>query len=59
MFLPTFRAVANSLDRKISEPTITELITGICETYLKKVTKYTVAPFSVRYSLQEQAIHSI
>ena len=29
MFLPTLRAVANSLDRKIIEPTITELIAEV------------------------------
>ncbi|MBR6012383.1 MAG: hypothetical protein IK062_01200 [Selenomonadaceae bacterium] len=33
MFLPTLRAVANSLDRKLSEPTVTELIAGTRETY--------------------------
>ena len=59
MFLPTLRAVANSLDRKISEPTVTELIAGIRETYLKKMSEYAVEPSSVLYALQGQAIHSI
>ena len=59
MFLPTLRAVANSLDRKISEPTVTELIGGVRETYLKKTTAYAVEPSSVLYALQGQAIHSI
>lgn len=59
MFLPTLRAVANSLDRKISEPTVTELIVGKRETYLKKTSAYAVDPASVLYALQGQAIHSI
>ena len=59
MFLPTLRAVANSLDRKISEPTVTELIAGVRETFLKKTSEYAVDPSSVLYALQGQAIHSI
>ena len=59
MFLPTLRAVAKSLDRKISEPTVTELISGVRETFLKKTSEYAVEPSSVLYALQGQAIHSI
>lgn len=59
MFLPTLRAVANSLDRKLTEPTVTELIAGTRETYLKKISNYAVDPSSVLYALQGQAIHSI
>ena len=59
MFLPTLRAVANSLDRKITEPTVTELISGVRETYLKKTSAYAVAPASILYALHGQAIHSI
>ena len=59
MFLPTLRAVANSLDRKISEPTVTELIAGTRETYLKKTTDYAVDPASILYALHGQAVHSI
>ena len=59
MFLPTLRAVAKSLVRKISEPTVTELIAGVRETYLKKTSAYAVEPSSVLYALQGQAIHSI
>ena len=59
MFLPTLRAVADSLDRKISEPTVTELIAGVRETYLKKTSSYAVEPASILYALQGQAIHSI
>ena len=59
MFLPTLRAVAKSLERKISEPTVTELIAGVRETYLKKTSSYAVEPASILYALQGQAIHSI
>ena len=59
MFLPTLRAVANSLDRQISEPTVTELIAGTRETFLKKTTDYAVDPASILYALHGQAIHSI
>ncbi len=59
MFLPTLRAVANSLNRSITEPTVTELIAGTRETYLKKTSEYAVEPASVLYALQGQAVHSI
>ena len=51
MFLPTSRAIVKSLDRKIRQPSVTELIAGVRETYLKKVTEYALDPFSVFYSL--------
>ena len=59
MFLPTLRAIAKSLDRKITEPTVTELISGVRETYLKKTSAYAVEPSTVLYALQGQALHSI
>ncbi|MBO4780386.1 MAG: hypothetical protein J5497_07100 [Selenomonadaceae bacterium] len=59
MFLPTLRAVANSIDRQISEPTVTELIAGTRETFLKRTTNFAVDPASVLYALHGQAIHSI
>ena len=59
MFLPTLRAVANSLVRNISEPTVTELIAGTRETFLKKTTNYAVDPASILYALHGQAVHSI
>ncbi|MBQ9615476.1 MAG: hypothetical protein IJR38_03970 [Selenomonadaceae bacterium] len=59
MFLPTLRAVANSLDRGITEPTVTELISGVRETYLKKTTAYSVDPQSALYALHGQAVHTI
>lgn len=59
MFLPTLRAVAKSLDRNLSEPTVTELISGTRETFLKKTTDYAVEPASILYALHGQAVHSI
>lgn len=59
MFLPTLRAIAKSLNRNIKEPTVTELISGIRETYLKRTTSYAVDPQSVLYALHGQAIHTI
>ena len=59
MFLPTLRAIAKSLDRGIKEATVTELIAGVRETYLKKTTSYAVDPQSVLYSLHGQAVHTI
>ena len=59
MFLPTLRAISKSLERNIKEPTVTELIAGIRETYLKKTTNYAVDPQNVLYALHGQAIHCI
>ncbi len=59
MFLPTLRAVAKSIDRGIKEPTVTELIAGVRETYLKKTKEYDVEPQSVLYALQGQAVHTL
>ena len=59
LFLPTLRAIAVSVDRGIKEPTVTELIAGVRETYLKKTTDFAVAPQSVLYALHGQAVHTI
>ena len=42
MFLPTLRSVAESLNRKLDKPSVTELIAGTRETYLKKTQPYGV-----------------
>lgn len=59
MFLPTLRAVAKSLDRNISEPTVTELLAGTRETYLKKTTEYAVDPIQQLYAIHGSAVHTI
>lgn len=59
MFLPTLRAVANSLDRKLEVPSVTELIAGARETYLKKLNDYAVNPEKQIYALHGSAVHTI
>lgn len=59
MFLPTLRAVAKSLNRGIVEPTVTELIAGTRETFLKKTVDYAVNPQDVLYALHGSAVHTI
>ena len=58
MFLSKLRAISKSPDNKIKEPSVRELTAGVRETYLKKA-EYAVDSFSVLYSLQGQAIHSM
>lgn len=59
MFLPTLKAVAASLDRKLDKPTVTELICGTRETFLKKTTDYAVDPVQQLYALHGSAVHTI
>ena len=59
MFLPTLKAISKSINRNLKEPTVTELISGIRETYLKKTTDYAVDPSSVLYAMQGQAVHHL
>lgn len=59
MFLPTLRAVAGSLDRKLDKATVTELLCGIRETYLKKTTDYAVDPMQQLYAIHGSAVHTI
>ncbi len=59
MFLPTLRAIAKTVDRGIQEPTVTELIAGVRETYLKKTTNYAIDPQKTLYALQGQAVHTL
>ena len=50
MFLPTLRAVANSLNRKLQNATVTELLAGTMETFLKKTANYAVDPINQMFS---------
>ena len=59
MFLPTLRSVAASLDRKLDKPTVTELISGTRETFLKKMTDYAVDPLKQLYAIHGSAVHTI
>ena len=59
MFLPTLRSVADSLDRKLDKPSVTELISGTRETYLKKTQPYAVDPMQQLYAVHGTAVHTI
>lgn len=59
MFLPTLRAVAQSLERNLVQPTVTELLSGTLETYLKKTTDYAIDPQKQIYALHGSAVHTI
>lgn len=59
MFLPTLRAIAQSLDRGIKDPTVTELLCGVRETYLKKTTEYAIRPHDQLYAIHGSAVHTI
>lgn len=59
MFLPTLRAVAASLNRNIEQPTVTELLAGTMETFLKKTTDYAVDPIKQLYALHGSAVHTL
>ena len=59
MFLPTLRAIASSADRGLKEPTVTELLAGTRETYLKKTTDYAVAPMDQIFALHGTGLHSV
>ena len=59
MFLPTLRAVAASLNRNIQQTTVTELLAGTMETFLKRTTDYVVDPIKQLYALHGTAVHTI
>lgn len=59
MFLPTLRAVAVSLNRNIEKPTVTELLAGTMEIFLKRTTDYVVEPIKQLYALHGTAVHII
>lgn len=59
MFLPTLRSVAESLNRNLDKPSVTELIAGTRETYLKKKSNYAVDPMAQLYALHGTAVHTL
>ncbi|MBP2641036.1 MAG: Uncharacterized protein H6Q66_1987 [Firmicutes bacterium] len=58
LFLPTLRAIANSENRQIEGFTITELIAGTRETYLKKTVEYAAAPQDRMLALNGSEVHA-
>ncbi|WP_127165016.1 hypothetical protein [Veillonella sp. 3960] len=59
MFLPTLRAIAKSLERNLPLPSVTELLNGTRELYLKKTTDYAVDPRNQLYALHGSGVHAI
>lgn len=57
MFLPTLRSIASSINRKLSKPSVTELISGTREVYLKRTNDYAIDPFDSLFALHGQAVH--
>lgn len=57
LFLPTLRAIAASLERNIEGYTVTEMISGTREVYLKKTKNYPVNPMKQLYTIQGTAAH--
>lgn len=59
MFLPTLRAIAASLNRNVKGATVTELISGTRETYLKKTEDYAVDPTQRLFAVHGSAVHAV
>ncbi len=58
LFLPTLRAIAKAEKRQIEGFTITELIAGTRETYLKKTVEYASAPQDRMLALNGSEVHA-
>ena len=56
---PTLSAIAASTRRKLSLPSVTELIIGTREAYLKKVTDYAIDPQARLFALNGSGIHTM
>ena len=59
MFLPTLKAIEESLERNLAKPSVTELLSGTREIYLKKTTDYAIDPQQQLYALHGSAVHTI
>lgn len=58
LFLTTLRTISKSVaDRKIEGFTVTELLSGTLEQYLKRTTNYCIDPMTQLYSIQGSAAH--
>ena len=57
LFLPTLRQISASLERNIQGFSVTELLNGTREMYLKKTKDYTVDPMKCLYAIQGSAAH--
>ena len=55
---PTLSAIAASTRRKLRQPSVTELIIGTREAYLKKTTDYAIDPQARLFALGGSAMHA-
>lgn len=55
----TLSAIAASTRRKLRLPSVTELIVGTREAYLKKTTDYAISPQSQLFALNGSGVHAI
>lgn len=55
---PTLSAIAASTYRKLRQPSVTELIVGTKEAYLKKTTDYAIDPQARLFALSGSAVHA-
>ncbi len=59
MFLPTLKAIGNSLHRNLDKASVTELLIGTRESFLKATTSYAVDPQKQVYALHGNAVHTL
>lgn len=59
MLLPTLRAIAASLNRRLEGLSVTELLVGTRETYLKKTMEYAVDPQRRLSAIWGSGVHSV
>ena len=59
MFKPTLVSIAKQLERKTDLPTVTELLNGTRESYLKRTTEYAVSPHEQIFALLGSGVHQI
>lgn len=59
MFLPTLRAISKAANRKLDEATVTELLTGTREMYLRKTVDYAIDPMDQVFALHGTAVHAL
>ena len=55
---PTLAAIASSTRRKLKLPSVTELIVGTREAYLKKTTDYAIDPQARLFALNGSGVHA-
>ena len=56
---PTLSAIADSTRRKLRLPSVTELIIGTREAYLKKITDYAIDPQARLFALHGSGVHAV